>query len=180
AEQGLAGDGHPSSRRAALSHRLLKLRVSARRHTNPQLSRNAYNGTRADAVLRILSLGDPGDRVWWGGIPASRGSGDGNRDGGDRHGDAGPYVGRRATGRAGRGRLTGWLSWTPHQERLETTRRVTRAQPLVVQLGLENRPVPPGYSIEMEGAALAAAVDMLHPTGRVDLVAWSYGGFLTL
>src|SRR5690606_31468434 len=66
------------------------------------------------------------------------------------------------------------------QERLETTRRVTRAQPLVVQLGLENRPVPPGYSIEMEGAALAAAVDMLHPTGRVDLVAWSYGGFLTL
>lgn len=78
------------------------------------------------------------------------------------------------------GGLTGWLSWTPHQERLETTRRVTRAQPLVVQLGLENRPVPPGYSIEMEGAALAAAVDMLHPTGRVDLVAWSYGGFLTL
>lgn len=78
------------------------------------------------------------------------------------------------------GGLTGWLSWIPHQERLATTRRVARAQPLAVQLGLENQPVPPGYSVEMESAALAAALDVLHPTGTVDLVAWSYGGFLTL
>lgn len=78
------------------------------------------------------------------------------------------------------GGLTGWLSWIPHQERLATSRRVARAQPLVVQLGLENRPVPPGYSVEMESAALAEAMDELHPTGTVDLVAWSYGGFLTL
>jgi pimeloyl-ACP methyl ester carboxylesterase len=78
------------------------------------------------------------------------------------------------------GGLTGWLSWIPHQERLATTRRVTRAQPLVVQLGLEDQPVPPGYSVKMESAALAAAVDELHLTGPADLVAWSYGGFLTL
>ncbi|NLE73111.1 MAG: alpha/beta hydrolase, partial [Actinobacteria bacterium] len=78
------------------------------------------------------------------------------------------------------GGLTGWLSWIPHQERLVTARRVARAQPLVVQLGLENRPVPPDYSVEMESAALAAAVDELQPTGAVDLVGWSYGGFLSL
>lgn len=78
------------------------------------------------------------------------------------------------------GGLTGWLSWIPHQERLVAARRVARAQPLVVQLGLENRPVPPDYSVEMESAALAAAVDELQPTGAVDLVGWSYGGFLSL
>jgi pimeloyl-ACP methyl ester carboxylesterase len=78
------------------------------------------------------------------------------------------------------GGLTGWLSWIPHQERLASTRRVARAQPLIVQLGLENRPLPTGYSAQMESAALAAAVDELQPTGRVDLVAWSYGAFVAL
>lgn len=78
------------------------------------------------------------------------------------------------------GGLTGWLSWIPHQERLAPRRRVARAQPLVVQLGLENRPLPPDYSVEMESAALAAAMDEFHPSGTVDLVAWSYGGFLAL
>lgn len=78
------------------------------------------------------------------------------------------------------GGLTGWLSWIPHQERLATTRRAVRAQPLVVQLGLENRPVPANYSVEMESAALAAVVDEINASGPVDLVAWSYGGLPTL
>lgn len=78
------------------------------------------------------------------------------------------------------GGLTGWLSWIPHQERLGATHRVARAQPLVVQLGLDDRPVPPDYSVESESAALAVAVDQLYPSGPVDFVAWSYGGFITL
>lgn len=78
------------------------------------------------------------------------------------------------------GGLTGWLSWIPHQERLASRRRAARAQPLIVQLGLENQPLPAGYSVETESAALAAALDELHPTGTIDLVGWSYGGFVTL
>lgn len=78
------------------------------------------------------------------------------------------------------GGLTGWLSWVPHQERLAATRAVSRAQPLAVRLGLENRPVPGGYSVEMESGALAAAVDERHPGSPVDLVGWSYGGLVAL
>jgi pimeloyl-ACP methyl ester carboxylesterase len=78
------------------------------------------------------------------------------------------------------GGLTGWLSWIPHQERLAASRRVARAQLLIVQLGLENRPVPAGYSVKMESAALAAAIDGFHAEGPLDLVAWSFGAFVTL
>lgn len=78
------------------------------------------------------------------------------------------------------GGVTGWLSWIPHQQRLASTRRVARAQPLIVQLGLENRALPPGYAVEMESAGLAAAVDAMRLEGPVDLVAWSYGGVITL
>jgi pimeloyl-ACP methyl ester carboxylesterase len=78
------------------------------------------------------------------------------------------------------GGLTGWLSWIPHQEKLASSRRVARAQLLIVQLGLENRAVPTDYSLQLESAALAAAVDAFHPNGPVDLVAWSMGGLITL
>jgi pimeloyl-ACP methyl ester carboxylesterase len=78
------------------------------------------------------------------------------------------------------GGLTGWLSWIPHQERLASSRRVARAQPLAVQLGLENRPVPDDYSVDVEGAGLAAAVDAFQPEGRIDLAGWSYGAQASL
>jgi pimeloyl-ACP methyl ester carboxylesterase len=74
------------------------------------------------------------------------------------------------------GGLTGWQSWIPIAERLSTTRTVIRAQPLSVQLGLENAALPDGYSIEMESAALEAALDAT----PVDVVGWSYGAFVAL
>jgi pimeloyl-ACP methyl ester carboxylesterase len=74
------------------------------------------------------------------------------------------------------GGLTGWLSWVPHAERLAATRTVTRCQPLAVQLGLEDKPLPERYSVEMESHALAQALD----TEPLDLVAWSYGGVIAL
>ena len=74
------------------------------------------------------------------------------------------------------GGLTGWQSWIPIAERLAATRTVIRAQPLSVQLGLENTPLPEGFSIEMESAALEAALD----DTPVDIVAWSYGSFVAL
>jgi pimeloyl-ACP methyl ester carboxylesterase len=78
------------------------------------------------------------------------------------------------------GGLTGWLSFIPHQQRLQETRRVARAQLLSVDLGLANRPLPAGYSVKLESAALATAIDELGLPGAVDLVAWSYGALVTL
>jgi pimeloyl-ACP methyl ester carboxylesterase len=78
------------------------------------------------------------------------------------------------------GGLTGWQSWTAHQERLAPTRTVSRAQPLNVQAGLENRPLPADYSVRMESDALAAALERASVAGAVDIVAWSYGALLTL
>src|SRR5690242_18492334 len=69
------------------------------------------------------------------------------------------------------GGLTGWDSWKPHQERLAATRTVARAQPLAVQLGLENQKLPAGYSIDVESAALGAAVDEKLPPGPIDFTA---------
>jgi pimeloyl-ACP methyl ester carboxylesterase len=78
------------------------------------------------------------------------------------------------------GGLTGWSSWIPHQERLASSRRVARAQPLVVQLGLDDRPLPANYSVDLESAALISSLDAFHSTGPNDLAAWSFGGFIAL
>jgi pimeloyl-ACP methyl ester carboxylesterase len=78
------------------------------------------------------------------------------------------------------GGLTGWASWQPHAEILAATREVARLQLLSVQLGLEDRPLPHGYSLRMESRALGAALDRIGWTEPVDLVAWSYGAAITL
>lgn len=78
------------------------------------------------------------------------------------------------------GGLTGWISWDAHTERLSTSRKVVRLQPLNVQWGLENRPLPADYSVKTEGRAIAAALDEVGLTGPVDIVGWSYGGLATL
>jgi pimeloyl-ACP methyl ester carboxylesterase len=81
------------------------------------------------------------------------------------------------------GGLTGWASWEPHAQRLAATRQVIRLQLLNVQYGLENRPLPDGYSIRAESRALAAALDVAldaHETVPVDLAAWSYGALVAL
>jgi pimeloyl-ACP methyl ester carboxylesterase len=78
------------------------------------------------------------------------------------------------------GGLTGWLSWTPHQEKLAKARNAARAQPLIVQLGLDEKPIPEDYSVRMEGDALAVAIDAFHPDGPIDLIGWSFGGHISL
>jgi pimeloyl-ACP methyl ester carboxylesterase len=78
------------------------------------------------------------------------------------------------------GGLTGWQSWLPHQKQLSKSRRVARVQPLAVQLGLENKPLPAGYSVDMESDALGAGLVDAGLAGPVDLVAWSYGGLIAL
>jgi pimeloyl-ACP methyl ester carboxylesterase len=78
------------------------------------------------------------------------------------------------------GGLTGWQSWEPHQARLASTRSVTRAQPLAVQYGLDGKELPPGYSVRFESRALAAAIEAVYGREPIDVVAWSYGGEITL
>jgi pimeloyl-ACP methyl ester carboxylesterase len=78
------------------------------------------------------------------------------------------------------GGLTGWLSFEPHQARLASGRRVARAQLLSVQVGLENRRLPRGYSVKTESTALGAGLDDAGLTGPIDLVAWSYGAYTSL
>jgi len=78
------------------------------------------------------------------------------------------------------GGLTGWIDWEPHAELLAPTRKVVRVQLLNVQWGLENRPIPLDYSIKMESQALSATLDGLGLNGAIDIVAWSFGGLVTL
>ena len=78
------------------------------------------------------------------------------------------------------GGLTGWLSWVPIQERLASFRRVVRAQPLNVQMGLDGQALPLDYSVKLESRALVAALDHAALTEAVDIVAWSYGALVTL
>lgn len=78
------------------------------------------------------------------------------------------------------GGLTGYKSWEPHAERLADRHTVARLQPLNVQFGLENRPLPEGYSLPTESAALKATLDELGWRDPVDLVGWSYGALASL
>jgi pimeloyl-ACP methyl ester carboxylesterase len=78
------------------------------------------------------------------------------------------------------GGLTGWKSWEPHAEQLAATRTVARLQLLSVQYGLEDRPLPDGYTVRLESRALARALDALEWMEPLDLVAWSYGALITL
>lgn len=77
------------------------------------------------------------------------------------------------------GGLTGWLSWKPHAEELARERRVIRTQLVSVDLGLRGEPLPEGYSLATESAALLRALDGLQ-VDRADLVGWSYGGGIAL
>jgi len=77
------------------------------------------------------------------------------------------------------GGLTGWLSWEPHAELLSKEYKVTRVQLLSVDLGLQNEPLPPNYSVDYETQALKNTLDELKIT-QADLAAWSYGAEITL
>ena len=74
----------------------------------------------------------------------------------------------------------GWKSWEPHAQRLSATRRVVRVQLISVQYGLEQRPLPEGYSVRMESSALANAIERLDLEFPVDIAAWSFGAATSL
>jgi pimeloyl-ACP methyl ester carboxylesterase len=78
------------------------------------------------------------------------------------------------------GGLAGWLSWEPHAKILSDTRKVIRVQLLNVQLGLEDRLLPPDYSVRFESQGLKNTLGELGLNDPLDVVAWSYGAEITL
>ena len=53
------------------------------------------------------------------------------------------------------GGLTGRISWEPHVKLLADSRKVVRVQLPSVQYGLEDRDLPPDYTIKTESQALS-------------------------
>lgn len=79
------------------------------------------------------------------------------------------------------GGLTGWKSWEPFEETFTGMgRKVIRVQLLNVQYGIEDRQLPSGYSVKTESHALEATLDSLGLTAPIDIIAWSFGAFISL
>jgi pimeloyl-ACP methyl ester carboxylesterase len=79
------------------------------------------------------------------------------------------------------GGLTGWKSWESFEDDfIAKQRKVIRVQLLSVEYGIENRKLPSDYSVKTESRALKATLDSLGYLTPVDLVAWSFGAFVSL
>ncbi len=79
------------------------------------------------------------------------------------------------------GGLTGWKSWEPFVSYFTANdRKVVRVQVLSVQSGIDNQPLPVGYSLKTESYALKATLDSIGLKSAVDILAWSFGGFVSL
>ena len=77
------------------------------------------------------------------------------------------------------GGLLGADGWGGVPAVLARTHRVVNVQSLAVQYGLEDRPLPAGYSLMTEVAALRAALDGL-AVDRADVIGMSHGGVTAL
>lgn len=77
------------------------------------------------------------------------------------------------------GGLTGWRSWIAHAATLAKSWRVIRLQLHNVKLGLAGAPLPPGYAVAYEVAALGKTLDEL-AIEQADIAAWSYGTVIAL
>ncbi len=75
--------------------------------------------------------------------------------------------------------MTGWLSWEPHARRLAENYKVVRVQLLAVDLGLQDQPLPPNYSVDYETEALTQALNQIG-VEQAHFAAWSYGAQITL
>lgn len=78
------------------------------------------------------------------------------------------------------GGTDGAAAFAPHARALAQDFRVVRPQSLRLERAQANQPLPPGYSIKTESAALAGALDRLGVAGRVDLVGHSFGALVAL
>ena len=79
------------------------------------------------------------------------------------------------------GGLTGWNSWEPFVDSfVEMQRKVIRVQLLNVEYGFDGRQLPADYSVKTESMALDATLKALGHYTPIDIVAWSFGAFVSL
>lgn len=79
------------------------------------------------------------------------------------------------------GGLTGWKSWEPFIDIFSAgQRKVISVQLLNVEYAVENWELPDTYSVKTESQALAATLDSLGYFAPMDIVAWSFGAFVSL
>jgi pimeloyl-ACP methyl ester carboxylesterase len=76
--------------------------------------------------------------------------------------------------------ISGWLNLESPAERLAATRKVIRLQLLNMQYALEEKSVPPDYSVKTESHALARTLKELGLNELIDIVAWHYGAMVAL
>jgi pimeloyl-ACP methyl ester carboxylesterase len=73
----------------------------------------------------------------------------------------------------------GAVAFAPHAKLLAKEFRVIRLQTLNLERS-QPQALPPGYSVKVESAAMATALDRLNITGAFDIVGWSFGGLVAL
>lgn len=74
----------------------------------------------------------------------------------------------------------GAVAFAPHAHLLAKDFRVVRLQTLNLDRGPQHLPLPSGYSVKLESAAMTTALDRLGIKSAVDLVGWSFGGLVAL
>ena len=71
-------------------------------------------------------------------------------------------------------------AFAPHARILAQDFRVVRLQTLHFERSQKRQPLPAGYSVKVESAAMAKALDQLGLTKAVDVIGWSFGGVVAL
>jgi pimeloyl-ACP methyl ester carboxylesterase len=78
------------------------------------------------------------------------------------------------------GGTPGAAEFAPHARILADAFRVVRLQTLNVDRSERHQPLPAGYSLKLESAAMARALDELGLTGPLDIVGHSFGALVAL
>jgi pimeloyl-ACP methyl ester carboxylesterase len=71
-------------------------------------------------------------------------------------------------------------AFAPHAHVLARDFRVVRIQTLNIERSQKQRPLPAGYSVKLESAAMTRALDGLGMSAPVDVVGWSFGALVAL
>ena len=78
------------------------------------------------------------------------------------------------------GGTPGAEEFAPHARVLASEFRVVRLQTLNVDRAERGQPLPTGYSLKLESAAMARALGELHLDGPIDIVGHSFGALVAL
>lgn len=78
------------------------------------------------------------------------------------------------------GGTPGAAEFAPHARILSSEFRIIRLQTLNVDRAERHQPLPAGYSLDFESAAMARALDELHLDGPLDFVGHSFGALVAL